>query len=112
MEGRGAAVSGNAPADPTEGCTLCGADWGEHHAVVDGIDRIFCCGACARFYLLAIEETKRRTGWPKVDRLYLESVRGDEADGWARAGDRRISIYVRGTPDGTQLLEYRRTDAA
>jgi hypothetical protein len=92
-------------ADPDRGCRLCGAEWGDYRANVQGEELRFCCDACASFYRLAVEELCRRTGWPRVDRLFLESVRGTEGDGWARHGEELRELHVRGTPDGEVLEE-------
>ena len=91
--------------DPGRGCALCGAEWGDHRANVQGEELRFCCDACASFYRLAVEELCRRTGWPRVDQLFLESVRGTEGDGWACHGEELLGIQVRGTPDGAVLEE-------
>ncbi len=92
---------------PATGCALCGATWGDYRATVDGVEWSFCCDACARFYDLAVQRTKRETGWASVDRLFLDHVQGNEADGWAQGEGEEVTIHVSGSSDGSELHEYR-----
>jgi hypothetical protein len=96
--------------DPTEGCLLCGATWGSYLGEVQGRTERFCCDACARFYVLALKEAQRQTGWERVDRLFLEKVRGNQGEGWVRHGSERRRIRVEGVPDGSRLTSLRFLD--
>ncbi len=96
--------------DPAEGCLLCGATWGSYSAPVQGRSERFCCDACARFYLLAIEEARRQSGWERVDRLFLDEVHETRGEGWVRHGTERRRILVEGLPDGSRLLSFQFQD--
>ena len=73
-------------------CALCGATWGGHRRTVQGETLDFCCGSCGDFYELAIVEVRTATGWPRVDRLFIEEIDGVDGTGWAvyRSGSRRL----------------------
>ncbi len=87
-------------------CALCGATWGEHRRVVQGETLDFCCGSCGDFYELAIVEVRRATGWPRVDRLFIEEVDGVDGSGWARFGESRVEFDVSGLPDGSKVTRF------
>lgn len=92
---------------PTTGCALCGATWGDYRATVDGVEWAFCCDACARCYDLAVQRTKKETGWSKVDRLFLDKVHGNEGEGWAWGDGQEVRIHVSGPADGSAIDEFR-----
>ncbi len=82
------------------GCALCGSTWGNYWREVEGANRFFCCSLCADAWENAARELKARTGWPRVDFLFLDDVRGNEADGLARCGGREVRFSMAGTDDG------------
>ena len=82
------------------GCALCGSSWGNYWREVEGARRFFCCSICADAWENAAREVKARTGWPRVDFLFLDDVRGSEADGVARCGDAEARFSLEGTDDG------------
>lgn len=89
------------PDEPREGCALCGSTWGDHWEAIEGVERFFCCSVCAAAYGNLVEAIEAATGWDRVDRLFLDDNRGDEAGGWARQGDGRVRFDMAGTYDGT-----------
>ena len=98
------------PGDTKEaGCALCGSSWGNWWEEAEGKRLFFCCSICAVAYQDAIRHVKRLTGWPRVDRLYLEDVRGNEGEGWARDGHgERVTFWLTGEDSG-QIMEMRLT---
>jgi hypothetical protein len=93
----------------SEPCALCGATWGGWRGTFEGKDLNFCCDACGTFYGLAVGEVKRSTGWPVVDRLFLEEVHGLEAEGWAEHAGSRLEFHVEGLADGSKVTLFRPT---
>lgn len=87
-------------------CALCGATWGEHRRSVQGETLNFCCGACGEFYELSIAEVRSATGWPRVDRLFLDEIDGLDAKGWAQYGPARVAFDVSGLPDGSKVTRF------
>ena len=87
-------------------CALCGATWGGHRRAVQGETLDFCCGSCGDFYELAIVEVRNATGWPRVDRLFIEEIDGLDGKGWARYGPDRVEFDVSGLPDGSKVTRF------
>jgi hypothetical protein len=83
------------------GCALCGSSWGNYWRVTEGVNRFFCCSLCADAWENAVAKVKERTGWPRVDFLFLDDMRGLEADGRARHGDQEVRFFLAGNDDGT-----------
>ncbi len=82
------------------GCALCGSTWGNYWRETEGANRFFCCALCADAWENAVAKVKERTGWPRVDFLFLEDQRGNEANGRARYGTREVRFSLAGTDDG------------
>ena len=82
------------------GCALCGSTWGNYWRETEGANRFFCCSLCADAWENAVREVKAKTGWSRVDLLFLDDVRGNEADGHARSGDQEVRFSLAGTDDG------------
>lgn len=82
------------------GCALCGSTWGNYWREAEGANRFFCCSLCADAWENAVREVKARTGWSRVDLLFLDDVHGNEADGHARSGDQEVRFSMAGTDDG------------
>ncbi|MHB8584506.1 MAG: TA0938 family protein [Thermoplasmatota archaeon] len=82
------------------GCALCGSSWGNYWQVVEGTNLFFCCSICGAAYANAVDAVKGKTGWPRVDRLFIEDVRGNEGDGWATHGNERVEFTLAGTDEG------------
>jgi hypothetical protein len=93
------------PPEPGEskeaGCALCGSSWGNWWEEVEGRRLFFCCSLCAAAYKGAVRHVELATGWDRVDSLFLDDVRGNEADGHARRGDQRVRFWLTGEDDGT-----------
>lgn len=83
------------------GCALCGSSWGNYWREVEGANRFFCCSLCADAWENAARIVKEKAGWPRVDFLFLEDMRGNEAEGVARCADKELRISIAGTDDGT-----------
>lgn len=82
------------------GCALCGSSWGNYWRTVEGANRFFCCSLCADAWENAARLVKTKTGWPRVDFLFLDDQQGLEAEGRARCGDKEVHISLAGTDDG------------
>lgn len=91
------------------GCALCGSSWVNHWEAVDGKRLFFCCSLCSAAYVDSVAEVKRATGWPRVDRLFLDDVRGDEADGWASHAGKTVRFWVAGDDEG-HVARFRLTE--
>ncbi len=83
------------------GCALCGSSWGNYWRTVEGVNRFFCCSLCADAWENAANVLKTKTGWPRVDFLFLDDMQGNEADGRARCGKQEVRFFVAGNDDGT-----------
>ena len=83
------------------GCALCGSSWGNYWRETEGANRFFCCSLCADAWENAVAKVKETSGWPRVDFLFLDEQRGNEADGRARCADREVRFFLAGNDDGT-----------
>ena len=83
------------------GCALCGSSWGNYWREVEGANRFFCCSLCADAWENAAAKLKEKTGWPRVDFLFIDESRGNEGDGHARCGEKEVRFSLAGNDDGT-----------
>ncbi len=83
------------------GCALCGSSWGNYWRETEGANRFFCCSLCADAWENAVAKLKEKTGWPRVDLLFIDETRGNEGDGHASCGDKHVRFSLAGTDDGT-----------
>ncbi len=83
------------------GCALCGSTWGNYWREVEGANRFFCCSLCADAWENAAVKLKEKTGWPRVDFLFIDETRGNEGDGHARFGGMEVRFSLAGEDDGT-----------
>ncbi|MGB9729597.1 MAG: TA0938 family protein [Thermoprotei archaeon] len=77
------------------GCTLCGATWGEYYEEIDGQKLFFCCNICALEFKNMINEAKKRTNWIKIDEL---TIKGNYYTGrtcTAKNENREYKFYVK-----------------
>jgi len=65
------------------------------------VNRFFCCSLCADAWENAAKVLKTKTGWPRVDFLFLDDMRGNEGDGRARCSEQEVRFFVAGNDDGT-----------
>jgi hypothetical protein len=89
-----------------EPCALCGETWGEWPEEVEGRRLNFCCDACAHAYRAIGATIRERLGWPRVERLFLEVLYGEEASGWAEAEGRRIEFDVEISFHGAEVVRF------
>ncbi|MCL4347132.1 MAG: TA0938 family protein [Candidatus Thermoplasmatota archaeon] len=82
------------------GCSLCDATWGEYWSVVENENRRFCCSTCAFAFRNMVDEVKKRTGWPTIDRIEINgsNTTGRRCLATFRGGDFRF--YVKFKDDG------------
>lgn len=83
------------------GCALCGSSWGNYWRETEGANRFFCCSLCADAWESAAAKVKEKTGWPRLDFLFIDDSRGNEGDGRARCDGKEVRFSLAGTDDGT-----------
>lgn len=83
------------------GCALCGSSWGNYWRETEGANRFFCCSLCADAWENAARIVKAKTGWPRVDFLFLDDMSGNEGEGRVRFGDTEMHLSIAGNDDGT-----------